>query len=251
MKKQTTILLAVSLAAALAAPRTFAAVPVYDAANTAENHATFLQMVQQVLNSQTQIANQGLELTSLSQDSLNAHATAVNGEMSLVQTILSQLQGLMNPAKPSDQAWSESFKPIDSYFNLTNLLTPTAIMTNNQSMSYVLDQTLQDGLKTAKAHSDIAQDAALLQELMEKNKTAVGNKQLGQIQNDLIAQQNSIYIKQNQIMAAMTSSMIASNAKQNQIEAQALAINKQYSDQIDKALSAPSSKIADGVGVFP
>lgn len=250
MKKKKTILLACALAAVIAAPRVFAAVPVFDAANTAENHATFLQSAQQVLNSYAQIANQTLELTSLSNESLDAHATAINGEMNLVQTIMGQLQGLMNPAKPAGQVWMETFKPIDNYFNLANILTPTAMMTNSQNMSNTVDKTLQDGLRTAKAHADITQDAALLQELMEKNKTAVGNKQLGQVQNDLIAQQNSIYIKQNQIMAAMTTSMIASNAKQNQIDAQATALNKQYSDALKETINSSKTPISEGKRAF-
>ncbi|MEN6621135.1 MAG: hypothetical protein ABFD50_06280 [Smithella sp.] len=252
--KRLTIALAVTgaiSAATIGMPQGFAAVPVHDATNTAENHATFLQAAQQVLNSATQIANQALELTPLSNDSLGTYERAVNAEMTFVQNILNKLQGLMTPTKTSDQVWSENYKPIDSYFNLGGLLTPSAVMSNNQNMSYAADQTFQDGLKTAKAYADITQDAALLQDLMDQNKNAVGNKQLGQIQNDLLAQQNSIYIKQNQIIGAMTASVIAANARQNQIDAQATAINKQYSDELDKTLATPAHKIADGVGVFP
>ncbi|SFM38298.1 type IV secretion system protein [Pelosinus propionicus] len=250
MKKKSAIIFSAILAATIAVPRVFAAVPVFDATNTAENHATFLQAAQQVINSATQIANQALELKPVSSDSLDAHATTVNREMTFVQTILNQFQGLMNPGKPSSQVWSETFKPIDNYFTLSGLLTPSAIMTNNQNMSYSADQTFQDGLKTAKAYADITQDAALLQELMEQNKNAVGNKQLGQIQNNLLAQQNSIYIKQNQIVGAMTSAVIASNARQNQIDAQATAISKKEHDDIQAIISKKRTSLLDGEGEF-
>lgn len=250
MKRKIFILSAV-IAAAITVPRTFAAVPVYDAANTAETHATFLQAAQQVLNSGTQIANQGLELTSMSDSSLDAHAKTVNSEMSFAQKVLNQLGGMMSPGKTSDQAWSETFKPIDDYYALSDIITPMAVMTNNQKMSHALDQTLQDGLKVAKAYADITQDTALLEELQKQNKKAVGNKHAAQVQNDLIAQQNAIYIKQNQIMAAMATSMIAANARQNQMDAQSNAINKAYSDALDETINAPRTKIAESVGVFP
>ncbi|MEL7632759.1 hypothetical protein [Sporomusa sphaeroides] len=252
MKKsvKTLVMTTVIVAAAVTVPRVFAAVPVYDAANTAENHATFLQAAQQVINSATQIANQGLELKSMSTDSLDAHANTVKAEMNTVNAILNQFTGLMTLAKTSEQVWSETFKPIDTYFENSGTLDPAALMANSQNMSYSVDQTMQDGLRTAKTIADITQDVTLLQELMEQNKNAVGNKHLGQVQNDLIAQQNALYIKQNQIQAAMVATMIASNAKQNQIEAQATAINKQYSDELDKTINAPRTLIADGKGTF-
>jgi P-type conjugative transfer protein TrbJ len=245
MKKKAWIALVLfaTIGISTTAPQVFAAVPVYDATNTAENHATFLQAAQQVLNSATQIANQVLELKSMPSDDLNTHSTTVNGQLSQVSTIMNLAQGFMQPNQSAETIWSQVFKPIESFFSNTGNITPFVLMTNSQNMSSSLDQTLQDALRTAKSNTDITQDTQLLQDLMNQNANAVGNKHAAQVQNDLLAQQNALYIKQNQIMAAMASAVIASNAKQNQIDAQATAVAQQYTNESNnnatKTLRAP------------
>lgn len=233
MKKKTWIALVLSATIGISstAPQVLAAVPVYDATNTAENHATFLQAAQQVINSATQIANQVLELKSMPSSDLNAHSTTVNGEITRISDIMNQAQGIMKLNQSAEQMWSQVFKPIDSFFSNSGNISPFVLMTNSQNMSSSLDQTLQDALRTAKSNTDVSQDTQLLQELMNQNANAVGNKHAIQVQNDLIAQQNTLYMKQNQIMGAMAASVIASNSKQNQIDAQATAIAKKYTDE--------------------
>jgi P-type conjugative transfer protein TrbJ len=233
MKNKTWIALVLSatLGISTTAPQVFAAVPVFDATNTAENHATFLQAAQQVINSATQIANQVLELKSMPSSNLNSHSTAVNTELSQVSIIMNLAQGMMQPNQSADQMWNQVFKPINSYFSNSGNISPLVLMTNSQNMSNSLDQTLQDSLRTAKSNTDVSNDTQLLQELMNQNANAVGNKHAIQVQNDLLAQQNALYIKQNQIMAAMASAIIASNSKQNQIDAQSTAIAQKYTDE--------------------
>lgn len=224
------LVLTVSVVAAATIPRVFAAVPVYDAANTAQTHANFLQTAQQVLNSGAQIANQLLELKSLPEDDLNNHYNVMQGEFGKINTNANQANGLMQKAQSVEQTWVQSFKQIDDFFTNKGNTNPTSIITQQQNMSNTADRTLQDALRTAKVHSDSTQDEALLMQLLDQNKNAAGNKSAIQVQNELIAQQNALYIKNNQIMAAMASATIVQQAKQNQTDAASAAIAKQYTD---------------------
>lgn len=238
MKKILSVfLLTAAVIAVLTVPRVFAAVPVYDAANTAETHANFLQTAQQVINSATQIANQLLELKSLPDKDLNNYYNVLRGEFGKINVNANQAVGLMLQAQSVEQTWAQTFKRIDDFFTYNGTTNSTSIITQQQNMSTMTDKTLMDALRTAKTHSETDNDEVLLMQLLEQNKNAVGNKSAIQVQNELIAQQNALFVKQNQIMAAMATATIVQNAKQNQTEAIAAAIAKKHSDEAQAVMS--------------
>lgn len=85
-----------------------------------------------------------------------------------------------------------------------------------------------DSMRVAKANADISKEVEQLNRLMEQNKNSVGNKQLQQTQNDIMAQQNAILLKQQQTMGAMAATVAAQSAQQNQADAEAMALAKKY-----------------------
>lgn len=224
-----------------------AAIPVIDMANIAETHATFLQTVQTVANTLTQIQNQVLELTSMSPESLLAHVTGVNTELSKIQSTITQVQGLMDSVKTTEQVWQSTFSKIDHLFDGTiNVLDGSSGLGRSQNMAKAADQTYQDALQIAKTNADISQEMQTLKRLMDENQSAVGNKHAAQTQNALLAQQNELLLKQQQTSAAMVSAMTAHYAKENQKEAEAEAVNKKYVDAANQRASNKTTTLSRG-----
>lgn len=242
-------LLAVFAAAAAATPFYIAraAVPVYDAANTAQTHATYLQAAQNVLNTATQIANQVTELTSMDANAMSKHINGVSGQVNEVAGFAKQAKGLMSASTSAEQAWEKAFSDPEQFFTDGTNLTITDRIARGQKMSNVLNQTYEDALRIAKSNMQIDQDIEQLQDMMEQNKNAVGNKQAIQTQNALLAQQNALLIKQNQNLAALAATMAGNYSQQNQTQALATALAQQQI-KAGEAVLAAGDPLAKALG---
>ena len=196
-----------------------AAIPVIDAENIA-------QAVMTVTNTLTQIQNQLLELRPADSDFLQNQINGIAQQINQIKNTGQQANGLMNQGQSVEQKWQNTFGSIDSLFTSDSTVTPDAQIAHSRNAAYTLDQTYQDAYRSAKQLAIVDQDWQTLQQLMEANKNAVGNKQSMQVQNSLIAQQNTLLLKQIQTQSAMSSVVAASNAAQNQEDAQTTAKNK-------------------------
>ncbi|WP_371381845.1 hypothetical protein [Sporomusa aerivorans] len=133
----------------------------------------------------------------------------------------------MNSTNTMEQAWNQSFRSVDSLFSGSNTTTVDRIG-NGWTTASALEKTYMDSMRVAKANADISKEVEQLNRLMEQNKNSVGNKQLQQTQNDIMAQQNAILLKQQQTMGAMAATVAAQSAQQNQADAEAMALAKKY-----------------------
>lgn len=216
-------------------PGTMAAVPVHDAANTAENHATFLQTAQNTLNTATQIANQVTNLASLSPEAMAAHLLGIEEEFGDMVESMKQAQGVMKASQSAETAWNNSFRKADSFFE-----GDTSRVDNfgdSKKMIRTLDQTYLDALRASKSSAKIEKDAKRLQAMMEQNKSAAGNKQALQIQNNLSAQQVTLQMKRNQTLGMFSSAVVAHLNQINQEKAYATSINQKYVESSKKTIA--------------
>lgn len=203
-----------------------AAIPVIDAENIA-------QAVSTVANTLTQIQNQLLELQPLDLQVLQSQINGITQQINQIQSTSQQSQGLMNQAQSVEQKWQQTFGNMDTIFNNQSTITPGAQIANSRNTAYTLDQTYQDAYRVAKQAATLDQDWQTLQQLMNSNQNAVGNKQSMQIQNSLIAQQNGLILKQIQTLSALNSVIAAGNAAQNREDAQTTAQNQQLMNAFD------------------
>lgn len=215
-----------------------AAIPVIDTTNIAQTHANVLQSIQTVANTLTQIQNQLLELKTLDPQRLLAQKLGIGQQFDQVKSTISKAQGIMYDVKTVEQSWESTFGNIE---NLLNGGSSNA-SANAKRVAASLDYTYKDALRVAKDLGKIDDDVKQLQDLMDDNGNAVGNKHAQQVQNGLIAQQNMLLIKQNQGISAMTSAVVAANAKQNQIDAQTTADNKKIVDALGAYQRPTASK---------
>ena len=196
-----------------------AAIPVIDAENIA-------QAVMTVTNTLTQIQNQLLELKPMDSGFLQTQISDINQQINQMRSNAQQAQGLMNQSQSLEQKWQSTFGSIDTLFTSGATVTPDAQIAHSRNAAYTLDQTYQDAYRIAKQNANVDQDWQTLQQLMDANKSAVGNKQSIQIQNSLIAQQNALLLKQIQTQSATNAVLAATAAAQNQEDAQTTAQNK-------------------------
>lgn len=240
-KKLLTSVLALSIVCGAGmSHRAQAAIPVIDMENIAQAVAT-------VTNTLTQIQNQLLELQPLDLQLLQSQISGITQQVNQLKNIGQQAQGLMNQTQGVNQKWEQTFGNMDTLFTNEATITPDAQIAHSRNVAHTLDQTYQDAYRTAKDAADIDQDWQTLQDLMAANQSAVGNKQSMQIQNSLLAQQNVLMMKEVKTLASMSAAMAATNAAQNQEDAQTLARNKKMIEQNDN-LSQLGSPLANMKG---
>lgn len=207
-------------------PKANAAIPVIDAQNIA-------QAVMTVTNTLTQIQNQLLELKPMDSNFLQAQISDLNQQINQMRSNAQQAQGLMNQEQSLEQKWQSTFGSIETLFTSGATVTPNAQIAHSRNAANTLDQTYQDAYRIAKQNANVDQDWQALQNLMNANQNAVGNKQSLQIQNSLIAQQNALLLKQIQTQSATNAVLAATAAAQNQEDAQTTAQNKKIIDAFD------------------
>jgi P-type conjugative transfer protein TrbJ len=210
--------------------RADAAIPVIDTTNIAQTHANVIQAIQTAANTLTQIENQLLELKTMDPARLIAQKLGIGQQFDQIKSTISEAKGIMSDVKSVETAWNSTFGDIENLLNggLSNAGA------NAKQVAYSLDHTYKDALRVAKDIGKVDDDVKHLNDLMDDNGSATGNKQAQQTQNALLAQQNTLLIKQNQGISALTSTVVANAAKQNQIDAQTTADNQKIIDAADQ-----------------
>ena len=220
--------------------RVQAAIPVIDVENIA-------QAINTVTNTLTQIQNQLLELQPRDLQSLQNQINGINQQIDKLQSTTQQAQGLMSQSINIEQKWQQTFGDLETKFNVPELVTPEAQTAHDKNKVYTLEKTYKDAYLAAKDSSDLEKEMEALQQLMDANKNAVGNKQSLQIQNSLLAQQNLLLMKQIKTMSAMGTAIAGSYAAQNETDATTTAQNEQLIKKLDE-LSQAGSPLANYKG---
>lgn len=210
-----------------------AAIPVIDMQNIA-------QAINTVTNTLTQIQNQLLELQPLDLQALQYQINGINQQMDNIQRTAQQAQGLLSQSLSMDQKWQQTFGNLETKFSTSETTTPEAQMAHDKNKVYTLEKTYQDAYQTAKDSANLENEMTTLQELMDANKSAVGNKQSLQIQNSLLAQQNLLLMKQIKTLSGMSTAIAASNASRNEADAATTAQNIKIIKKLDEASQAGS-----------
>lgn len=213
-----------------------AAIPVIDTQNIAETHANVLQSIQTVANTLTQIQNQLLELKTLDSDRLTTQQNITQGQVTQLQTVIKQAQGLLKTGKTAEAAWNETYGDIDT------VLRGDTTVNSLSTLPHTMDKTYEDALRTAKTIGQVDEDLTSLQNMMNDNQSAAGNKQALQTQNNLVAQQNTLLMKQNQGISALVTTVAAQNARQNLIDAQTTAQNQKMIEALQNHVRAAEGR---------
>lgn len=210
-------------------PETEAAIPVIDTANIDQQHLTYLETVKTVLNTAQQITLQLQELKSLSSSTLNDYQSILNREVQAMETSLGQTTGILNPEKNLSSTWKTIFQPAGT-ITADNYSTSTANAVNSTTIA-ALENANYDSAQVVKtAITSLDQTKANLDQLLQLNASAEGQKQSSQINNMLLAEQAKLLQQQNLIRAADASARIAYFERRNQLDALAEAQGRQAAE---------------------
>lgn len=207
-----------------------AVIPVIDSANINQQALTYAQTLQTVVNTAQQITLQLKELESLPNDTLNNFKSTIDTDFKKVTTVLSSSTGILNPSKNSTTVWDESF----GTGTLTkDNITAASAATANSGYNHVLDQTNYDSINIIKECTKGIDDTnARIQELLDLNASAVGQKQSAQIQNMILAEQSKLLQLQNTMRAAESASRVTYYQRLNQIDANSAALGTKSAESL-------------------
>ncbi len=213
-------------------------IPVIDNQNIAQQLKTYTETLNIVKNTAEQIQLQVKELTALPQQVLDKYKTAFDKSVSNVKEILASADFFSEPEK-WDKFWTETYPRITGDDYKQTVLQERSI---NQTIEEIM--SMRNKEDTERYH-ELMQELELskkrLQDLLEQNKTAVGNKQVTQIANQIAAEKAHIDSINTSIQA------ITSQNKVMQQQAEVLkAINKRAVQEAGaKAESAAIQKMID------
>ena len=214
-------------------PISEAAIPVIDSSNITQQYATYLQTLQTVVNTAQQITLQIQELKSLPNSLLGNYQSILQQEANRLKQSLANTSGALNPMKDLNSVWNSTFKPAGT-ITAANYTSATASAVNGSTIT-ALDQANYDSFSVVKnAINNMNQTQSNLNQLMTLNASAEGQKQTGQINNMLLAEQAKLLQQQNIIRAADAAARISYYQRQNQREALAQADADQAADSIKK-----------------
>ena len=210
-----------------------AAIPVIDTQNILQQLKTYEQEAMTVINTAKQVQLQAQELLSLPTSIMNSFKSLTSTEISALQSLLTNTTGMLNPNKSLDDLWISMFKPAGD-LTKTNITAATASAASASTIK-ATDTVNYESFKIVKtAISTIEQSQSNIDQLLELNSSAEGQKQAGQIQNMLLAEQAKIMQQQNVIRAAEANARITYYQRQNQLDAMAQVLAEQAAESIEK-----------------
>jgi len=214
-------------------PLAYAVIPVIDTSNIRQQTLTYLEAVKNVINTAQQITLQVQELRALPNTVLNSYRSVLDSDLNIIKGVVHEATGVLNPLKNISQTWQETFKSAGE-ITKTNA-TSLRVASSNSNTIKALDQTNFDSMKIVKkSTTELEKSQERLKLLMQLNSTAEGQKQSGQIQNMILAEQAKIMILQNNIRAANAASQILYYQRSNQIDSNAHAIAEKNAESLKK-----------------
>lgn len=182
-----------------------AAIPVIDDQNILQQLKTYTETINVVKNTAEQISMQVKELTSLPQQILDRYTTAFNESIANVRQTLEAANFFKDPEKWND-FWNETYPRIsgDDYKQ-----TVWSERTVNDTIQEIMSmQNKQDVENYHSLVDELEKSKERLQDLLEQNKTAVGNKQVEQISNQIAAEKAHIESINTSIQAIMNKNQV-------------------------------------------
>jgi P-type conjugative transfer protein TrbJ len=219
-RKLITILLATAVSVGTVIMPARAQMAVFDGANYAQNilqAARALQQInnqiQQLQNEATMLQNMGKNLTSLNTSQLGTMISA----LSQISSLMNQGSGIAFNVGATNTAWNTSFPT--SY----PLGTPSTTLASNaqsrwQQAMAAFQQALQIQAQIVQA---VQSDSGTLSTLVSSSQGAVGNLQVSQATNQLLALSTKQQLQVQNLMAAQYRATALDSARNAESEAAA------------------------------
>jgi P-type conjugative transfer protein TrbJ len=210
-------IIGVAVLSAPAQAQFFGSSIVFDPTNYSQNLLTAARALQQVNNQIQQLQNQaamlqnmGKELTSLNTSQLGTMVSA----LTQISTLMNQAGGIAFDVNATTSAWNASFPT--SY----PLGTPAATLAANaqtrwQQAMAAFQQTLQIQAQVAQ---NVQADSATLSGLVNASQGAVGNLQVSQATNQLLALSTKQQLQVQNLMAAQYRASALDSARNAETE---------------------------------
>ena len=209
-KKLATLLLATTLAlGGMAAPAT-AQWAVFDASNYAQNVLEAARALQQINNQIQSLQNEANMLTGMGKNlqSLNVSSLgSIVSDLTQISTLMNQAQGISFNVNASQTAFAQTYPQSYTASTTNGTLAADALKRWQDAMA-AFHQTLTVQSQVAQ---NVQTDTATLSQLVTASEGAVGNLQVSQATNELLA----LSIKQQlQIQSMMAAQYRASTLEQ-------------------------------------
>jgi P-type conjugative transfer protein TrbJ len=209
-KKLATLLLATTLAlGGMAAPAT-AQWAVFDASNYAQNVLEAARALQQINNQIQSLQNEANMLTGMGKNlqSLNVSSLgSIVSDLTQISTLMNQAQGISFNVNASQTAFAQTYPQSYTATTTNGTLAADALKRWQDAMA-AFHQTLTVQSQVAQ---NVQTDTATLTQLVTASEGAVGNLQVSQATNELLA----LSIKQQlQIQSMMAAQYRASTLEQ-------------------------------------
>ena len=209
-KKLATLLLATTLAlGGMAAPAT-AQWAVFDASNYAQNVLEAARALQQINNQIQSLQNEANMLTGMGKNlqSLNVSSLgSIVSDLTQISTLMNQAQGISFNVNASQTAFAQTYPQSYTATTTNGTLAADALKRWQDAMA-AFHQTLTVQSQVAQ---NVQTDTATLSQLVTASEGAVGNLQVSQATNQLLA----LSIKQQlQIQSMMAAQYRASTLEQ-------------------------------------
>jgi P-type conjugative transfer protein TrbJ len=200
-RKLLSILLATTLSVGAVALPAHAQMAVFDGSNLAQNvlqAARALQQInnqiQQLQNEATMLQNMGKNLTSLNTSQLSTMISA----LTQISNLMNQGNGIAFNVSSTNSAWNTSF-PGSYATGTTSSVLASSAQTRWQQAMAAYQQTLQVQAQVAQ---NVQSDATTLSSLVNTSQGAVGNLQVLQATNQLLALATKQQLQVQNLMAA-------------------------------------------------
>lgn len=201
-KKGVVVLFSISL---IFSNNANAAIPVIDDQNIFQQIKTYTETVNVVKNTAEQIALQVKELTSLPQQILDRYKTAFDESVASVKQTLEASNFFKDPEK-WDDFWNETYPRISGEDYKQTIWSERSV---NDTLQEIMSmQNKQDVENYHNLIEELEKSKERLQDLLEQNKTAVGNKQVEQISNQIVAEKAHIESINTSIQAIMNKNQV-------------------------------------------
>ena len=184
-KKGVVVLLGLTLCTNSAS----AAIPVIDDQNILQQLKTYTETLNVVRNTAEQITLQMKELAALPQNILDSYKQAFDESVGNIKEVLASADFFSDPDE-WDEYWRETYPRISGGTYEETVWSERSI---NDTLREIISMRNQEDVKN---YHDLMLELQLskerLQELLEQNKSAVGNKQVTQIANQIAAEEANI-----------------------------------------------------------
>ncbi len=224
--KQTIIATVITFAAVLA-PSAHAQLSVIDPANLIENILSALYSLEEVDNQLQQLENESTMLSNEQKHLTGLNLNTWNGLQSALTTttqLLQRAQGLGFTPSTSDAQFAQQYPDVYSASISGDQMARDA-QTRWENARQALQTTLA---MQAQASQNFAGDENTLSTLLDHSQSAVGQLQVSQATNQLLALQSRQAIQEQQLRIAQDRAVALEQARTTTVAAQAREVQRRF-----------------------